>query len=355
MGQSWTKEKVRDKILGLHKKVGKINSNFVQKEHRALYCAAVYHFGDWKKAVQFAGFRYADVKIKKRPVYWTKERIIAQITEIHQKEGEINSNFIQVHYSPLYGAATRLFGSWQKAVEAAGFDYGTIRVKKPFRKWSKKAIVTELKRRQKRGLALNAKGVCKDDYGLYLAAKRYFGKGGWNKALRRIGLNSNAVFAGRIWTKQKVIGAIQTLYKAGSPLYAYYLQKNGYSNLVAGAVKVFGSWKKAIESAGYKYEDVKAVRTGHWTKTTIIKVIKRLEKMGVRLSSKATQMNMGDLFSSARLLFGSWGQAVESAGINYHEHSLTWSTKAWLRKLSKSDVQRIVKKSETFIKKRRSG
>lgn len=284
---------------------------------------------------------------------WTKEKVRDEILGLHKATGKINSNFAQVHYRNLYGAVVRLFGSWQKAVEAAGFNYADVRIRNPFRKWSRKAIVAEIKRRQKRGLALNAREVCKDDYALYKAAKRYFGRGGWDKALRKIGLSSYSLYANRIWTKPKVVAAIQGLYTEGSPLYAYYLQRNGHASLVTGGVKVFGSWHKAIEAAGYKYEDIRAVRQGYWTHATVIKEIKRLEKLGVRLSSKATQKTRGDLFGSAIIHFGSWSQAVEAAGINYRKHALVWSTKAWLRKLSEAEVKDIIQKSKTLVKKRR--
>lgn len=353
MIQSWTKEKVRDAILGLYKKTGKLNSNFTQLEHSNIYQAGVNYFGSWKKAVEYAGFRYSDIKIKDRPIRWTKELVIDSIVEIYKKEGRVNSNFMQNHYQAIYQRGIKRFGNWQNAVEAAGYDYSLIRAVRPFRKWSKKTIVAELKRRKEEGLALNGLTVSNKDRGLYQAARRHFGRGGWAKALNKIGLSPADVYPLLFWTKDRVIKEIQTLHRAGSPLYHHYLTKNGYAGLTGAGERYFGSWKKTIEAAGFDYNSIRAVRT-RWTKKEIIKEIRRLEQIGIRLSLKATQQTRADLVSSSINRFGSWSQAVDASGINYQEHCLIWSTKAWLRKLTNVEVIRIERKAKTLSRRKRT-
>ncbi len=351
MRQSWTKQKVRDAILGLHKTTGKLNSNFAQTKHRRIYLAAVYHFGSWKKAVQSAGFRYSDVKIKERPIHWTKELVIADICELYRKEGKINSNFAQTQHKALYQRAIKRFGSWQKAVETAGFDYASVRVLKTFRRWTKEAIIDEARRRKENNLPLNGDAVSQEDRGLYHAARRYFGRGGWNKVLQKIGLSSREIYAKIFWTKDKVIKEIHKLHEAGTPLYYYFLVQNGYAGLITGGKRYFGSWKKTIEVAGLDYNEIRKVRSP-WTKKELIDEIKRLQRVGIRLSLKATQKARADLVSSAINMFGSWSQAVDAACINYQEHCLIWSTKAWLRKLSSIEVKKLDRKAQTLSRRR---
>lgn len=286
-------------------------------------------------------------------ISWTKEKIIAEIKKVYRKEGKLNSNFAQTQYRALYQRALYHFGSWGKAVKAAGYDYQSLKVVKQFRCWSKAAIVAELRRRRKLGLPLSGLAVSREDPGLYHAAKRYFGSGGYDKALRKIGLSSMAIFASRIWTGEKVLKEIHLLFRARSPLYAYYLSKNGYASLVSGAVKWFGSWRKAIESAGFDYEKVRAVRHDYWNPNLIIREIKRLNNSGIRLSSKTVQLTRSDLFGAAVKHFGSWSQAVEAAGINYLDHTLVWSTKAWLRRLKPSKVAALSRRAAKLSQERR--
>lgn len=54
---------------------------------------------------------------------WSKRKIIAEIQQLEQR----NSNHVQQHHSGLWKAGVRYFGSWEKAIEAAGFDYSLIR------------------------------------------------------------------------------------------------------------------------------------------------------------------------------------------------------------------------------------
>lgn len=353
MRQSWTKEKVRDKIVGLRAAGKPLNSNSVQQIHHSLYLAGCYYYGSWCKAIRAAGLRYTDVVAKEREPYWTKERVVAKIREVYQKEGKLNSNFAQTQHAALYQRALHRFGNWGQAVEAAGFDYQSLKVRKRFRWWSKASIIAELKRRKKNRLPLSGLAVSREDPGLYHAAKRYFGLQGWDKALQKIGLSSMMVLASRIWTGEKIIREIHLLFQAKSPLNISYLTKNGYASLVGGGVKWFGSWKKAIEAAGFDYEQIRAVRSAYWKPEVIIREIKRLNRLGIRLSSKATQLTRADLFGAAVTHFGSWSQAVEAAGISYTDHSLVWSTKAWLRKLTPEHVTVLGRRAVSLAKRRR--
>lgn len=260
---------------------------------------------------------------------------------------------MQTRFQALYQRALKRFGSWGKAVEAAGFDYQAMRARREFRSWSKASIVAELKRRRKHNLPLSGKAVSLQDRGLYHAARRYFGPKGWDKALRKIGLSSMAIFAGRVWTGKKIIQEIHLLFQARSPLYAYYLTKNGYTSLVSGAAKWFGSWRKAIECAGFDYEKIRAVRANYWKPEVVIREIKRLNSLGVRLSSKAVHLTRGDLFSAAIKHFGNWGKAVEAAGINYLDHTLVWSTKAWLRRLQPRNIRALSRRAAALSKERK--
>ncbi len=81
------------------------------------------HFGSWRAAVEAAGFQYQKVVGRKLPGYWNRERCIKAIDRLSER----HSSHVRRQKPALYSAALRIFGSWQAAIEAAGYDYQSIR------------------------------------------------------------------------------------------------------------------------------------------------------------------------------------------------------------------------------------
>lgn len=285
---------------------------------------------------------------------WSKRVITTTIQELHKAGERLNSNHAQTKRQALYGAAIKYFGSWGKAVKAAGFDYAKIRVVK-HRSWSKEKILRAVRRRKRLHLSLNASIVEREDRGLYWAARRHFGRRGWRKVLRRIGVDPRRIDPRRIWTKARFRKRIRELKRAGVPLYTYYLQKHGYGHLIGAGCKLFGTWGKALEAAGLNYERIRRIRMNWWNQRRVIAGIRRLKKRRVRLSSKATSLSHGALFRAAVVYFGSWAQAVTAAGIDYRRHCKTWSYKAWLRTLTPKKVKSVERRAERLARKMRGG
>ena len=85
----------------------------------------------------------------------------------------------------------------------------------------------------------------------------------------------------------------------------------------AGRVYI-GSREKAVESAGFDYNEIRS--TQQWTTEMILKAIKQLDAEGQDLNCKRNQKENSKLFWVAQDRFGSWGNAVLAAGINYEKH-----------------------------------
>lgn len=122
---------------------------------------------------------------------WSKEKIVETIQELKKQNIDISASNISKNHIPLFTAACsqRYFSSWANAVKAAGFDYESI-----------------------------------------LAA---------GKARRREKLTK--------WSKDQVLEQIQ---KAESQnLLSTYRDRLA---LYSAARREFGSWKKALEIAGYR-------------------------------------------------------------------------------------------------------
>ncbi len=272
---------------------------------------------------------------------WNKKAVIRKIQTLFLSGVSINSNHIQTDFMFLYGAAREYFGTYQKAVEAAGYDYSVIRVRKPLRSWNKEKIVNAIMERHEKGLPINSVAISEADDGLYRAARRHFGKNGWKKALQKAGFNSRDLNPLILWTKKRCIQEIQELYHAGVSLSVTSMQHSGHRFVFGAGRKLFGSWRKAVRAAGISYGKERRIKMNWWTKGRVLQRIRQLEKKGKSLSSKKIHLSHGDLFAAAIEHFDTWGQAVEAAGFSYRAHCKVWSSKAWIKKLTPSDLENI--------------
>lgn len=171
---AWTKEKITEAIKALHRENVDLSYNRLAKKNQPLVSAAAYHFGSYRKAIEKAGIAYA--KVVRRP-RWTKQLVIAAI-KLAKRDG------IELHWSAVtrrkdelgkaaYAALQqRLFGSWDRALHAAGLDADDVA---RYRTWDRDTIVSELKSRVSSLDAVNSGAVQTDDPGLHAACLRHFG------------------------------------------------------------------------------------------------------------------------------------------------------------------------------------
>lgn len=284
-------------------------------------------------------------KPKKR---WDTEAIVSVIQQLRKQNVDLNTVSIRRTHLALYNAAIYYCGSWRQAVEAAGISYDEIKKKTVSkgkkRRWSKKAVVEGIIQCAARGESIKGGTVIVRDPGLYNAARFYFGKNGWAKARVEAGFLAYDPRPNLKWTSKTVCEEILRLHRGGTPLnHGFMLRTPKYGYIRWAAQNVFGSWKAALEAAGFNYEDIRIQAEPKWTRESILEAIQVLEGDGVKLSSKATQKLHGGLFAAALREFGNWSKAVEAAGIPYVEHCRIWSTKAWLRSMSAHDIEEITR------------
>jgi hypothetical protein len=285
---------------------------------------------------------------RKKRHAWSREIIIAVITKLNNDGKSISSRDTQVRRQTLFRAACKYFGGWKQAVEASGIDYSVVRKHRSYRQWSKAEVAKAIQERGRRGLSLNYSAVSREDTGLRWAAKQYFGKkSGWAKALKFAGIDPRKLpDPRRKWTKEKIRDEILSRHARGLPV-----NSPAMGNLASTAYKLFGkrSWRKAIRFSGLSSQ-VHLNKKSWWTPKRIASQIQRMEKSGIRLSSGSMQKFHNALYMAAVYHFGSWSQAVDAAGIDYRQHCLMWSTKAWVRRLSTADVAQIKKRVRKLAK-----
>lgn len=98
------------------------------------------------------------------------------------------------------------------------------------------------------------------------------------------------------------------------PLNSHYYATH-YPSVHAAAVRIWGSWKNAILACGLDYDAVRKYKT--WSRERVLREIVEQNKIHSPLSSKYIQTVHKPLYMAAIKRFGSWGEALRQAGIDY--------------------------------------
>lgn len=85
-------------------------------------------FGSWREAIAAAGL---DIALLARYRHWDEERVVSEIKALHQTGNALSSRSVQMRDQSLFCAACRRFGSWDAALQHAGFNASDIRLRGP--------------------------------------------------------------------------------------------------------------------------------------------------------------------------------------------------------------------------------
>jgi hypothetical protein len=255
----WNKASIVQAIRKLHKQGVDLSYNRLAKRQQALVSASAYHFGSYRRAVEKAGLDYSEIIRRPR---WSRQAIIIQIKR-GKREGQalywssITKRRDELGKAAFASLQPRLFGSWDRALHAAGLDADEINL---YRKWDKNTVVSDLKARVSDNQAVNSGALQIEDPGLHAAAVRHFGD--YDKALKAAKVDPQTVRRRRTWTQAEVTAALRALKRAGTHL-SDSVVRHEQSALYGACVRLFGSFTAARDAAG-------------------IKVVKRSSKKGAR-------------------------------------------------------------------------
>lgn len=120
------------------------------------------------------------------------------------------------------------------------------------------------------------------------------------------------------WSKEKIIETIQTLKRDKIDISASNISKNHIPLFTAAcSQRYFSSWASAVKAAGFDYDEIlelgKARRRDKltkWSKEQVLEEIRKAESQNLL----TTYRERLALYSAARREFGSWKQALETAG-----------------------------------------
>ena len=122
-----------------------------------------------------------------------------------------------------------------------------------------------------------------------------------------------------------------------------YYYASNYPDVYAAAERIFGSWGEAIESCGLDYSLIKKYKS--WTRQAVLDEIRRLAKEGEPLFSQNAQKQHKPLYMAAIKRYGNWGKAIQAAGVDYKNVRLRRSmTKADIKK----EILELFRRGETL-------
>lgn len=190
-GRVWTKEKLVAEIKRLHVDGVDLSPTAIQRTHSALFSSARSrsHFGSWRAAIEAAGLNYDDLKrVKQR---WNREEILARIRELHSQGHDLLDPRFKIKNRSLYLAACahRYFGSWRRAVQAAGLNHEQMRES---RVWTRSRILRTIQDLHSEGQPLGWAFIEEHEPGIYRAARRKENFGSWANALAAAGVDPGA-------------------------------------------------------------------------------------------------------------------------------------------------------------------
>ncbi len=122
------------------------------------------------------------------------------------------------------------------------------------------------------------------------------------------------------WTRRTIIEEIRQLNEAGDEL-NYSSAEENHLNLVRAAAWHYGTWKRAIETAGLSYDDISKYR--RWSRERIIQGIREYQAAGGDLSWRVISAEGAPALAAAAVRenvgFDTWYDAVTAAGIDYEK------------------------------------
>jgi hypothetical protein len=185
----------------------------------------VWLFGDWDKALSAAGFEPEQMRLW---AFWDQAKLIRQIQTLKKRSLPLYAKYVLGNHKKLFSAALRQFGSWEKALVAAGVEIpkyarGRLRILR--------ALDDALHGRSRKDIPEPLKS----------SAVYYFGS--LQKAMVAAKKDRSTSAKGRITT------ALSRMHRRKQPL-IYTIARRDHLPLVRAAEKQFGSWGKALYAAG---------------------------------------------------------------------------------------------------------
>ena len=285
----WSREEIIRIILDRESARLPLKLGGQQGVESTLYQAASRIFGTWRNAVMAAGIDMGHGQAKAR---WRPSKVIAAIRTLSRRKRPLRARELKSQHGSLVSAARRYFGSWSKAVVAAGVDPHKLR---RFPPWTRQHIVEAILTRALKNEPLASRSVIPRS--LLDAGSRIFGT--WGLALSAAGLDP-----GRFGCRLPRCD-IATANQSGLPA-----QGQVVGRTVDGGSQACSTDAKPV-----------ALRLSpqYRTDERIIQAIIERQREARILNATAVYRDDTRLYRAALRRFGNWRSALRAAGLNPDE------------------------------------
>lgn len=273
----WTHEKIIREILRRESTGLPLNRCREQGVDNGLYAAGARVFGSWPNAVRAAGIAPSRAHAAEK---WPPGKIQTTIRTLSARRRPLRPGELQERYSHLIRAAQRYFGSWSKAVIAAGVDPSKLIRAGP---WTRDRVIEAILKRALNNEPLGSRLV--QPRSLVDAAVSIFGT--WEGALAAAGLDPKQYIRRRICS--------------GSP---------SSVNRPAGHDRLTSSQKKAVGSTNTRTERQR------WSHPEVLQAILARIREQRHMNAAAVRREDISLYRAASKRHRSWFRALQAAGLN---------------------------------------
>jgi hypothetical protein len=216
----------------VYKKDSNVFAGYLQKKYRHIYLQGVWIYGDWDKALHAAGF--APEKMRRRGL-WDEEKINAKIRAMHKNQLPLYAKYLMDNHATIFSAAMRRYGSWARALVAAGVTQ-KLRTKKLYR--GRASLLNALSD------VLYGQSKNEVPQPLKREAEHYFGS--LKKAITELQKEKKRTPG---WNKEKIARTLSRMHRSKENL-TYALMRREHPALLSAAEARFGGWGKALYAAG---------------------------------------------------------------------------------------------------------
>lgn len=317
----WSKEKIIAEIRAIASKGIRPNPKYVKRINYRLFKATQWHFGNFGKALLAAGFNPKDLESRERSrslTRWGKDRVISQIRKLHEIKEPINAAYIRDRHVPLYRAAQKWLGSWEKAIKAAGLNYDSIRDDRLLAQYRGLVLEKLVKKiyalhgqEVVRKLLVRGKRWLRPDFfevksGKWVEVKLSAWSTGVEESIRDYLEHTDELLilyakgSGRQWPDRRV----------------RFIKIDDYFPLLrlGEGVKLRNKLEEIINSTKTAHQLKKWGKI--WSKEKIISMLKKLRLSGVAINTASISKANHQLYQEAVIYFGSYRNALQAAGFD---------------------------------------
>jgi molybdenum-dependent DNA-binding transcriptional regulator ModE len=248
------------------------------------------------------------------PGRWNRQTVCRELRRLHREHQPLHHAAAENKYPALVLAAYRYFGSYGAAINAAGLKYDRIRIR-PMPSWDRKRVLRRLKELDSAETGLWKRALRRVEPYLERAARRNFGS--YERAAKIVGIPRDRLKAPpyRIWSPKRIATDLLTLYRTDPGLLKPAMLMENNPQLLRACRRQMGSYQLALKAAGIPYEAV--VYPPSMTADEVVNRLTSLFERGHDLRYSYLRRYSGKLFNAARKCFGTYEAAVNAAGLDY--------------------------------------